>query len=247
MQWGCKHCRDKCLTVRQMTCGFFCCCLLLDNFVHCWQLLYLGFFCLFAYALPSSFVHGYRNIPNSLENFLCSDLKRLNSVPRELSGSWIKLCGKILYLLPSCHCSRCWIFFYWLVNLSFCGSNVPKSPKFLLLCRVFLSSCKKETQTVCFLSSLQPVQSPKALAFPGFILHQRVLCASQKNLQYFLFFYLTYSISEVCLYVYSSSTLFCLSKLQFWVEPEMRRGMSFYSPRGKKGSRTLQVKFLFEI
>lgn len=55
------------------------------------------FFCLFAYALPSSFVRGNKNIPNSLENFLCSDLKRLNSVPREICGSWIKLCGKILY------------------------------------------------------------------------------------------------------------------------------------------------------
>lgn len=66
----------------------------------------LGFF-LFAYMLPSSFAHGNKSILSSLEIFLWFNLERLNLVPKDLSGSWIKLCGKILYLLPCCHCSRC--------------------------------------------------------------------------------------------------------------------------------------------
>lgn len=108
---------------------------------------------------PSSFVCDNKNIPNSLENFLCSDLKRLCSVPRELSGSWIKLRGKILYLSLCCCCGRCWISFYWLVNLSFCGSCVPNPLNFLPRVGFFWAPVTERSRPLLLLSS--QFRSPK--------------------------------------------------------------------------------------
>lgn len=97
-------------------------------------------FCFFAYALPGSFVCHYKNIENSLETFFCSDLKRLYSIPRVHTVRWIRLCGKILFLLPCYLHRRCWIFFYHMIILPFCGSDVPKSSQLLALRVVFLDS-----------------------------------------------------------------------------------------------------------
>lgn len=161
-----------------------------------------GFFCLFAYALPSSFVRGNKNILSSLENFLCSDLKRLNSVPRELSGSWIKLCGKILYLLPCCHCGRCWISFYWLVNLSFCGSDIPKSPKFLPLCRIFLSSCNRRDQDLLLLLQSPASSEPQSFSFPRICpAPKSSLCQSRRFVIFLTLFSLTPSLEYACMFI----------------------------------------------
>lgn len=199
-----------------------------------------AFFCLC--ALPSSFVHDNKNISNSLENFLYSDLKRLNSVPRELSGSWIKLCGKILYLLPCCCSGRCWISFYWLVNLSFHSQNVLKSPKCLPLCRGFLLWQTKPRH-----SALSPVSSQ--FRAPEIYLSQDLSCTKEfsvpdKEICNILYSFFMCSISGICLYIYSSSRVACWSKLHFWVESEPGTSMSSCSPRGKRRGKDFTNKEL---
>lgn len=129
------------------------------------------------------------------KKFLCFNLERLDSVPKDCSGSWIKLCGKILYLLPCCHCSRCWVSFYCLVYLSFCDSNVPKSPTFLPICRLLMSSCNQTPRPFA-----PSVVSSHFRASTGVVLHQRVVCANPRSSVVFLTHIFAYSISGVCLF-----------------------------------------------
>lgn len=59
-----------------------------------------------------------------------------------------------------------------------------------------------ETQTFCSFSSFQPVQSPRDLSFTRFVLHQRVLCARQGDLQYSLLFFYVLHLWHMSIYLF---------------------------------------------
>lgn len=198
-----------------------------------------GFLC--AYILPSSFVHGNKSILNSLENFLCFDLERLNSVPKDLSGSWIKLCGKILYLLPCCHCSRCWISFYWLVNLSFCDCNVPKSPTFLLICRVLMSFCNQRDPDYLRLLEGLAISEPQSFSLRRSCPAPKSCLFQSRRSAVFLTHFFAFFILRICLYFLM--TILPIEIMALGRAASKDRHVLFTAQGGRGGTRTLQVKF----